>query len=298
MEGWRGERTFLPHAFPEQTADLGEVVMNYVVAGEASAPALLLIPGQTESWWGYEAAIGILSADFQVYAVDLRGQGRSTWTPARYTLDNMGGDLMRFIATVVRRPVVTSGCSSGGVLSAWLAAYAMPGQLRAAICEDPPLFASELTPAFAPSIRQTMVGPVFERFMTHLGNQWRVGDWAGFAGEGGRPEPPQNLREYDPEWARAFIEGTVAASCRHERMLAGVKVPMLITHHMRHVDEATGRLMGALTDLQARQACELIRGAGQTCDYVSLPDAAHAMHAAQPDRFAKVIGDWAKALPA
>jgi hypothetical protein len=28
-----------------------------------------------------------------------------------------------------------------------------------------------------------------------------------------------------------------------------------------------------------------------------LPDAAHAMHAAQPERFATVIGDWAKALP-
>lgn len=33
-------------------------------------PALLLIPGQTESWWGYEAAINILAADFQVYAVE------------------------------------------------------------------------------------------------------------------------------------------------------------------------------------------------------------------------------------
>jgi pimeloyl-ACP methyl ester carboxylesterase len=291
-------RTFVPHGFPEHTAELGEVAMNYVVAGGAGKPALLLIPGQTESWWGYEAAITILAADFQVYAVDLRGQGRSTWTPGRYTLDNMGNDLVRFIATVVKRPVVTSGCSSGGVLSAWLSAYAMPGQLRGAVCEDPPLFASELTPAYAPSIRQSIVGPIFERFAIHLGDQWRVGDWAGFTGGGGAAEPPQNLREYDPEWARAFVEGTVAASCRHERMLAAAKVPMLLTHHSRHVDESTGRLMGALTDLQARRAGELIKEAGQAFDYVSLPDAAHAMHAAQPERFATVVRDWAQQLPA
>jgi pimeloyl-ACP methyl ester carboxylesterase len=292
--------TFVAHAFPEQTADLGEVAMNYVVAGSHRKPALLLIPGQTESWWGYEAAIKLLEADFQVYAVDLRGQGRSTWTPGRYTLDNMGGDLSRFIATVVGRPVVVSGCSSGGVLACWLAAYALPGQLRGAVLEDPPLFASELVPACAPGIRQTVVSGVFERFMAHLGDQWRVGDFAGFRGEpAGQAEPPQNLKEYDPEWARAFVEGTVAASCRHDRMLAAVKVPVLLTHHARLVDEATGRLMGALTDQQARRAGDIIRTeAGRPFDYQSLPDAAHAMHAADPQRFAGVVRDWALNLPA
>ena len=40
-------------------------------------------------------------------------------------------------------------------------------------------------------------------------------------------EPPQNLKEYDREWARAFLEGTVAQSCPHERLLAQVKVPVL-----------------------------------------------------------------------
>ncbi|WP_296597675.1 alpha/beta hydrolase, partial [Phenylobacterium sp.] len=289
---------FVPHGYPETSVDLGEVTMNYVVAGSPSKPALLLIPGQTESWWGYEAAIKLLEADFQVFAVDLRGQGRSTWTPGRYTLDNMGNDLVRFIATVIKRPVVTSGCSSGGVLSCWLSAYAMPGQLRGAILEDPPLFASELTPAFGQSVRQTIVGPIFQNFAIHLGDQWSVGDWAGLGrGMPGPPAPPQNLKEYDPEWGRAFYEGTVAASCRHDRMLASVKVPVLLTHHGRHVDDRTGRLIGALTDLQAQRAGEIVKAAGQPFDYVSLPDAAHAMHEAQPARFAGVVRDWARKLP-
>ena len=62
MDAQPATRTFVPHGFPELSADLGEVAMNYVVAGEAARPALLLIPGQTESWWGYEAAVGILAA--------------------------------------------------------------------------------------------------------------------------------------------------------------------------------------------------------------------------------------------
>jgi pimeloyl-ACP methyl ester carboxylesterase len=70
--------TYVPHAFEEQAVDLGEVEMNYATAGEQASPALLLIPGQTESWWGYEAVMPRLAEHFQVFAVDLRGQGRST----------------------------------------------------------------------------------------------------------------------------------------------------------------------------------------------------------------------------
>ncbi len=319
---------FVKHAYEEHTVNLGEVVMNYVVSGSAASPALLLIPGQTESWWGFEKAIALLDKEFQVYAVDLRGQGRSTWTPRRYTLDNMGNDLVRFIALVIKRPVITSGCSSGGVLSAWLSAFAMPGQVRASHYEDPPLFASEYSPRYGHSVRQSAVGPAFEAFAKYLGDQWSVGDWAGMvasraagarstagaqrggaqggavpradaaAAGGPPPGPPQNLKEYDPEWARAFIEGTVALSCPHERMLAQVKVPVLFTHHSRAIDPATGQLVGAISDLQATKVNEIVTAAGQSFEYVSLPDAAHAMHQADPARFAQVLTTWARKLPA
>jgi pimeloyl-ACP methyl ester carboxylesterase len=81
-------------------------------------------------------------------------------------------------------------------------------------------------------------------------------------------------------------------------MLASVKVPVLLTHHARHVDPATGRLIGAMSDLQASQASEIIAAAGAQYEYVSLPDAAHAMHSADPPRFLEVLSRWAKALPA
>ena len=56
--------TFVPHGFEEHTADLGEIRMNYVVSGDPGRPALLLIPGQTESWWGYEKALPLLAGHF------------------------------------------------------------------------------------------------------------------------------------------------------------------------------------------------------------------------------------------
>ncbi len=305
--GASSPRSFVPHAYAERMVDLGEVAMNYAETGSAANPPLLLIPGQTESWWGYEKAMALLANDFHVFAVDLRGQGRSTWTPGRYTLDNMGNDLVRFIATVIQRPVITSGCSSGGLLSAWLSAFAMPGQLRGAVWEDPPLFASETRPLVGQSIKQS-IGPLFRLNSVYLGDQWRVGDWEGLRKAAASdpspilrmlplpPEPPQNLKEYDPEWGRAFWEGTVAQSCPHETLLAQVKVPVLLTHHFRIVNPETGTLLGALSDLQAAKVRELVGAAGVAIEYVSLPDAAHAMHAADPERFAQVVAGWAQRL--
>jgi pimeloyl-ACP methyl ester carboxylesterase len=40
----------------------------------------------------------LLAERFHVYAVDPRGQGRSTWTPGRYSLDLFGNDLVRLWA--------------------------------------------------------------------------------------------------------------------------------------------------------------------------------------------------------
>ena len=300
--------TFVPHGIAEQLVDLGEIEMNYASVGHAGSPALLLIPGQTESWWGYEAAMLSLSEHFEVFAVDLRGQGRSTRTPGRYTLDNIGNDLVRFVDEVIGRPTLVSGLSSGGVLSAWLSAYAKPGQIVAACFEDPPLFASEVQPATGPGIRQC-IGPIFDLWSSYLGDQWSVGAWEAMraAAPDRLPpwmraipigdEPPQELREYDPEWGRAFSTGTVGASCDHERMLRSVKVPhVLFTHHFRVVDEKSGTLMGALTDVQSARVVELLREAGVTVEYRSFPTVGHSMHGTEPDLYVETLLEWVVTL--
>jgi pimeloyl-ACP methyl ester carboxylesterase len=188
--------------------------------------------------------------------------------------------------------------------------YASPGTVRGACYEDPPLFASEVNTSCGPSIRQS-IGPLFALFSKYLGDQWSVGDWQGMIAAAPRElpawmgalvgsfgaEPPQNLKEYDPEWGRAFWTGTVAASCDHARMLASVKVPVLLTHHFRRVDEKTGVLMGALSDVQAQRVCELVSAAGQKLDYQSFPTMGHAMHGQDPDLFARTLVAWAATLP-
>lgn len=299
---------FVPHAYDEQAVDLGEVRLNHVVVGADQNPALLLIPGQTESWWGFERAIELLAPRFQVFAIDLRGQGRSTRTPGRYSLNTLGNDLVRFIALAIGRPVVVSGNSSGGVLAAWLSAYAMPGQVRGVHCEDAPFFASETNPRYGHSIRQS-AGPIFELMSRHIGDQWSIGDWKGLQAARAKDahpanrwlsqavEPQQNLKEYDPEWGRAFLQGSMTMNCPHDRMLAQVRTPMLFTHHMRAIDPVSGALIGAISDFQVSKVQELVTSAGQPFELVQAQDAAHSMHATDPERFAAILSRWAEALP-
>ncbi len=328
LEAQDRDDIFVPHAYPEQLVDLGEIRMNYATVGSRELPALLLVPAQTQSWWSYEEAMALLAERFQVFAVDLRGQGRSTQTPGRYTLDNMGDDLVRFIDLAIGRPVIVSGNSSGGVLTAWLSAYAKPGQVRGSVCEDPPLFSSEVTPECGQSIRQS-IGPMFAVFNKWLGDQGSIGDWAGLQaavpkelprhvlmalqgmGIGGPPpeqsapganqppqtnQPPQNIKEYDPEWARAFWSGTASAGCDHARMLASAKAPILLTHHFRTIDPDTGSLMGAISDQQVDRARQLVTGAAQPFEIVDLPEMVHSMHGHDPQLFSKIIFDWSATL--
>jgi hypothetical protein len=65
------EATYVPHKYDEYLFDTGDAVINYATVGSSDNPAFVLIPGQSESWWGYEEAMGPLSDHFEVFAKEL-----------------------------------------------------------------------------------------------------------------------------------------------------------------------------------------------------------------------------------
>jgi pimeloyl-ACP methyl ester carboxylesterase len=131
----------LKAGFSERRFDTGAVTLNYVV-GPDNGPALVLIPGQGANWETYAKVLIPLSQRFQVFALDIRGHGRSDWTTGDYSFAVIGEDLRAFLDGVVKRPALISGNSSGGLIAIWLAANA-PDLVRAIIAEDAPLFSAE-----------------------------------------------------------------------------------------------------------------------------------------------------------
>jgi hypothetical protein len=153
---------------------------------------------------------------------------------------------------------------------------------------------------------------MFALWSKYLGDQWSIGDWDGMAAAAADElpgwlaslfgaltgnEPSQNLKEYDPEWGRAFWSGTVGASCRHDRLLSSVKVPVLLTQHFWTTEESTGSLLGALSGEQATRVRQLIEVSGQQVDFQSFPTMGHSMHGQDPQLFATTLTEWASTLP-
>ena len=96
--------------FTEQTLDTGEIRLNYVT-GPDNGPPLVLIPGQGLLWESYRTSLPLLAEHFHAYAVDVRGHGKSSYTPGKYNFDTMGKDIAALLEKVVNRKAIISGNS-------------------------------------------------------------------------------------------------------------------------------------------------------------------------------------------
>ncbi len=95
----------------------------YVKAGENSQrPPLLLVHGFGASTDHWRKNISELSKDFEVYAIDLLGYGRSAKPKLEYTGNLWRDQLNDFINQVIGRKAVLAGNSLGGYASLCLAA--------------------------------------------------------------------------------------------------------------------------------------------------------------------------------
>ncbi len=130
--------------FREQDVVVDGVTLHYAESDppRPDLPAVVLVPGQTMPWHCYRKVMPSLARDFHVFAVDVRGHGLSQHTPGSYTFSRCGRDLVEFLRTVVGRPAICSGNSSGGIIAIWAAAHA-PELVAAVHAEDPPLFSTE-----------------------------------------------------------------------------------------------------------------------------------------------------------
>jgi pimeloyl-ACP methyl ester carboxylesterase len=312
----RTEVSGIPRGFKELRFTSGEVTLNYVVGPDNGLP-LLLIPGQMESWQGYKCVLPELSKTFQVFVPDLRGHGKSTWTPGHYSYNICGNDLKNFIREVIQRPAIVSGLSSGGVLAIWLAANA-PEDVLAVIGEDPPIFSSVW-----PRIQDEKF--MFNNFRTAVDILGKPGerDIEGYLSQMGapvegksellrippfilkiiffldrlnravRPNSPYDtpflpfnmraghkfLSEYDTDFSRATIDGDLSKDFYPEETLKRVKCPMLLmrAHASRH---ETWGLLGAIDDNDLERIVSLV----EDLKYVQIPGG-HEIHMVQPKRY-------------
>lgn len=114
-----------------------EVNLSYS-EGPKNGPPLLLLHGFTGSRIFYNSIITHLQTKWHLYAIDLRGHGKSGRNPGKYGLGYYYEDLQRFIDSEIKEPATIMGHSKGAVLTCMLASKNRE-KTRAIILLDPPL---------------------------------------------------------------------------------------------------------------------------------------------------------------
>jgi pimeloyl-ACP methyl ester carboxylesterase len=305
----------------ERRFNTGEIEMNYVV-GPDKGPALVLIPAQMGTWESYQKVLPALSKNFQVYAVDIRGHGKSDWTTGDYSWQSIGRDITAFLQQVVRRPALISGNSSGGLVALWAAAN-LPESVAAIILEDAPVFSAEM-PRFRDDDRFVYQG--LEHVVQVLGEpenrdladyfrgqvlpvkngrrERRMPDWfvnalSWFIRRYENTHPGQavdigyfpttlrtlikSLSTYDPDFARAFVDGRFYQGLDHTAALKRVRCPLLVLHANWFRHPRYG-LVGAMDDQDAARIQALVPHA----EYRKIA-ANHVIHVFEPEKFVQAV---------
>jgi len=291
-------------------------VINYA-EGPNNGPALLLIHGQTGRWRDYAPVLKALSEHYHIFAIDCYGHGLSSSNPETYSAQAMGEDYVWFIENIINEPVVISGHSSGGLLTAWIAANA-PDIVRGVVLEDPPFFSSEKdrceqTFAWNDShepIHQFLSQDSDSDFVLFYLENCIWIDYFGEAKNGmvnyatyyrsANPNEPLKfffmppainhifmfMNDYDPLFGETFYDCTWHDNFDHAEALSQITCPSVLIHTNWSYDE-NGILMAAMSGDDARRAYELI----EDCTLINV-DSGHDVHMEEPDAFINILIDF------
>ncbi|MER6473206.1 alpha/beta fold hydrolase [Streptomyces collinus] len=120
-----------------RSVDVRGIRLAYQVWGSPDAPPLVLVHALGENATDWEQVVPALARSRRVYALDLRGHGRSDW-PGDYSLELMRADVLQFLDALGLGHVDLIGHSMGGIV-AYLLAQDHPQRVRRLVLEDVPV---------------------------------------------------------------------------------------------------------------------------------------------------------------
>ncbi len=285
--------------YEERTFDANGVAINYAVFNEAGGgPPLVLLHGGSGRWQYSNAIIPALAERWRLYAPDMRGHGKSDWTPGGYDMEGFADDIEAFLLGVVGEPVVLYGHSLGGQVAVQTAAR-RPVMVSGLIIGDAPFDRARLKKAIeaerprlqlmrdlsgpglpVEEIRERLLdvpvvgpsGPVPARTLFGEDSPWFDGS-------------AETLRQLDPATLDAVIEfDRMHEPYDSERLLPRIECPTLIL-------QADPEL-GGMSDEEVARGLALLRD-GRAVKLVGM---SHALFHPDPEPALRAILEFVETL--
>ena len=113
------------------------LTLSYGEQGEGSGPALVLLPGPTDSWRSYEPVLEVISRSIRTIAVSQRGHGDSDKPVTGYRVEDFAADVACVLDTLGIKQAVLAG-HSGSCMVARRVAIDRPDRVAGLVLEASP----------------------------------------------------------------------------------------------------------------------------------------------------------------
>ena len=266
----------------ETRLEIDDRHINYA-EGPENGPPLLLIHGISGHWQDWLSVVDAFADEWHIYAVDLRGHGKSSWVSGGYHWRSYSEDQVDLIERVIGEPVFVVGHSLGGATAIGLNAL-RSDLVRAAVYEDPPLFVhrrwggNEFRDRFSATLEVLDAHRSYEAILTHVKETNPEYD------EIRLRDRTEKYLAMDPEVFRATLSGRARVNWRSEDLIVQAQSPGLLL-------QAEPALGSALNDEEAAEAMSLFPDA----EYEKWDDSGHGMHASYPTRFFERVVEFFEA---
>jgi len=261
------------------------VLLNY---GErwGEGPPVIFLHGVGSVWRDWESILKRCDARAHLFALDLRGCGRSSRPPGAYRMAAFARDVIEFMSGRGCEPAVLVGHSLGALVALHVA-LECPHRIRALVLEDPPLYLAEFfddwvaTPYFSLARELALSGRSETEMAATFHEQLKVN----------RAEAEKLARstaQIDPNLLEAFLDRSIFEGLdpKHmDAMLSRISCPALVLHgafekgsvlRRRDVDRARSLLAGA--------------------KFLPLSDLGHGLHTDAPEVFSKALNEFLDSL--
>jgi pimeloyl-ACP methyl ester carboxylesterase len=269
--------------FKERKFQAGDVAIHYA-EGPPNGPPLVLLHGLARDWKSFSVLLPELSSRFHVFALDLRGHGKTSRVPGGYRIPGYAEDVSAFLKQVVPGDAAIFGHSLGAEVGMFAAANEN-SRVSALILGDPAISSESFTrsmydPLFLQLHKLILRGRSQEEIARGIGRiELQV---PGFNETLHIEELPGNTEPVLLEWARSakltdpetlsmMLDGSSFAGWDPAQLLPKISCPTLLVQGNPELD-------ALLTDDDVKFALQLLPNA----KHVKFPLLGHALFMQQP----------------
>jgi pimeloyl-ACP methyl ester carboxylesterase len=251
---------------PTVSLDSG-LTLSYFDHGDPTGPAVLLLPGPTDSWRSYRQVLDLLPHSIRAIAVSQRGHGESDKPETGYRIEDFAADAVLLLDSLGIERAVLAG-HSGSCLAARRVAVDNPDRVAGLVLEASPttLRDHEQLLRFVESVVTELEDPIDPEFARSFVVDTSSADLA-------------------PDLVDTLVEDVLAVPAHVWKQVFAGLVEYDDEYELSRIEAPTLLIWGDADTLVSREMQDQLASSIPDSDLLVYPGVGHTPRWADPERF-------------